>query len=67
MLNSIKKARLIAGISQGELAKELNLSQGAVSLWEQGKTKPTVGRLKQLAAVLNTTVDKLLEDEERAM
>lgn len=66
MLNAIKKARLIAGISQCELARELNLTQGAVSLWERGKTKPSASKLKQLAQILDTTVDELLT-EERAV
>ena len=67
MLNQIKKARLISGITQGELASKLGVSTGAVSQWENGKTFPDVSRLKKLAFVLNTTVEKLLEDEERAM
>lgn len=66
MLNAIKKARLIAGISQCDLARALNISQGSVSLWERGKTKPTAGKLPQLAKILDTTVDDLLT-EERAV
>lgn len=66
MLNAIKKARLIAGFSQEQLAERLGVSAGAVSQWETGKGHPNVKRLKLLAAELGTTVDKLL-DEERAM
>ena len=62
MLTAIKKARLIAGMSQGELARQMGLSQGAVSLWEQGKTSPSAPKLKRLAEVLNTTVDELLKE-----
>lgn len=66
MLNQIKKARLISGKSQADLAAELNVTQGAISLWEQGKSMPNTKRLKRLAEILNTTVDKLLGEEERA-
>ena len=62
MLNPIRKARLLAGLSQGDLAREMGLSQGAVSLWERGKTSPSAPKLKRLAVLLNTTVDELLKE-----
>lgn len=66
MLNAIKKARLIAGVTQEQLAARVGVSAGAVSQWETGQSHPNVKRLKVIAGVLGTTVDKLLE-EERAM
>ena len=67
MLTPIKKARLIAGLSQSDLAKKVGVSTGAISQWETGQSQPKAKRLKKLAEELNTTVDKLLADEERAM
>lgn len=67
MLTPIKKARLIAGMSQADLAKATGVSIGAVSQWETGRCKPNVRRLKRIAEALSTTTDKLLADEERAM
>lgn len=61
-MNPIRRARLLAGISQGDLARELGLSQGSVSLWERGKTNPSAPKLKRLAEILNTTVDELLRE-----
>lgn len=67
MLNQIKKARLIAGISQIELAAKIGVTPGAVCQWENGRTRPNVRMLKPLAEALNTTVEKLLGEEERAI
>ena len=66
MLNAIKKARLLAGYSQEQLAEKVGVSAGAVSQWETGRVHPNVKRLKLIAGVLETTVDNLLE-EERAI
>ena len=64
-MRTIREAREALGISQGELAKQMQTTQGAVSQWEKGITNGT-GKLKRLAAVLHTTVDDLLTDEEEA-
>lgn len=61
MQNNIRAARIAAGISQGELARRMGTTQGAVSQWEHGITQPSTGRLKTLAEVLAVTVDELLE------
>ena len=60
----IREAREAVGISQGELARLMNVTQGAVSQWEIGTTNPGVKRLKKLAKILKTTVDYLIEDKK---
>lgn len=40
---NISTAREKAGITQGELAKRMEVTQGAVSQWESGQTKPRSG------------------------
>ena len=67
MLTQIKKARLIAGLEQKQVAEMMGVTQVSVSAWEKGKALPKPQRLKQLASVLNTTVEKLLDDGEGAM
>ncbi len=62
-MNQIKKARILAGMTQGELAERLSVSKVAVSLWESGKHFPSVKRLSQVAKVLNIAPEKLLEDK----
>lgn len=62
MLNSFKKSRLIMGLTQGELANMLSVSTVTIHKWESGKSFPKAKRLKEVASVLNTTVEKLLEE-----
>ena len=66
-MNNIKKARLIAGMEQKKLAESMGVSQVSVSAWEHGKALPKPCRLRQLADVLNTTVEELISDRERAV
>lgn len=42
-----------AGLSQKQLADNLGVDPSAVSLWESGKTAPTVANLMKIAAILN--------------
>lgn len=57
---NISAAREKAGISQSELAKQLDVTQGAVSQWESGQTRPRSDMLVRLADALKCTVDELL-------
>lgn len=62
---NISAARERAGITQGELAKRMEVTQGAVSQWEYGQTKPRSGTLSKLADILGCTVDELLRGGEK--
>ena len=64
MLNTIKKARLLAGITQRQLADSVGVSTVTVSKWERGIMFPNVQRLKIVADSLNTTVEMLISDRE---
>lgn len=61
-MNSFKKARLIAGITQAELADRLGVSNITVHKWECGVCFPRAKRLADVAKALNTTVETLLEE-----
>lgn len=61
---AIKKLREKSGLSQIELAKLLNVTQGAVSQWETGITMPSVKVLLNMSSAFNCTVDELLRDED---
>lgn len=61
-MNGIKAARLKAKMKQEEVAQSMNVSQGAISLWERGECFPAAAKLVPLAMLLNCTVDELLED-----
>ena len=64
-MNGFRRARLIKGIKQKDLAEILGVSCVAVSQWETGKSLPSVTRLKNVADALGTTVDSLICNSER--
>ena len=59
----LKEARRICGLSQEELAEQLDVSRQAVGKWEQGQSYPEVEKLLALCGVLNTSLDALMADE----
>ena len=59
----LKDARRVCGLSQEELAEQLDVSRQAVGKWEQGQAYPEVEKLLTLCAVLNTSLDALMADE----
>lgn len=50
------------GITQAQLAEQLNYSDKSVSKWERGEGLPDVFVLTQIAAFYGVTVDDLLSD-----
>ncbi len=54
-------------LTQVELGERLGVSFQAVSKWERGETLPDIGLLPDLAAVLETTVDSILNGGEKVM
>ena len=59
----LKDARRAAGLSQEELAEQLDVSRQAVGKWEQGQAYPELEKLLALCAVLNVSADALMYDE----
>ena len=55
-ITELRKAR---NLSQGDLAKVLDVSRQAVSKWENGLSSPDTIKLIQLADVLDTEVEYL--------
>lgn len=46
----LRRARIDAGLNQGQLAEKCGVSQGQVSKWERGKAEPTVSELRAVAS-----------------
>ena len=61
---SFLSARRKAGFSQMAVAKEMGISDAAVSMWETGKTRPRAAILSKLAKLYGCSVDELLSDDE---
>ncbi|WP_122789409.1 helix-turn-helix transcriptional regulator [Intestinibacillus sp. Marseille-P6563] len=62
-MKRIKALRELRGLSQGDIAKEVNVSQSCVAKWESGGVYPRAQLLPKLAKSLGCTIDQLFEDE----
>lgn len=62
---NIKKLRELRGYTQCYMAEELNITQGAYSLIENGKSKLDIEKLEQIAAILKVAINTLLNLEEQ--
>lgn len=64
--DNIKKFRKASNLSQEELAEKINVTRQSISLWETGKTQPSIDILVKLASVLGVTTDELLTNSDNA-
>lgn len=53
-------ARKIAGLTQVDLAKAVNVSESTVINWEKGRSEPTVTQALQIAEVVNRPLDSII-------
>ena len=60
----IYQLRKSKGLSQEELADELNISRQSVSLWETNQTVPQIDYLMELSKIFNVSLDELCGNEE---
>lgn len=61
---NLKKIRTEKGITQETLANAIGVNPTAISNYEIGIREPNLEKLKNIASVLDCTVDELLEDEK---
>lgn len=59
-MNKIKQLRLDNNLLQSDLADILNVGQGTISNWENGRTEPDQESLKLIAQHFNVSLDYLL-------
>ena len=55
----IQQKRKESGLTQYELAERLNVSDRAVSKWENGNCIPDVSNIQELCKILNITINNL--------
>ena len=66
MFDNVKAGKQIAllrknkGLTQEDVARELNISPQAVSKWENGHTMPELSVLVELTELLGCTIDQIL-------
>ena len=56
-----KLARLIADLTQGQLAAQLGVARATVGEWEAGRTEPGFSKLVGLARITNQPLDWFAE------
>ncbi len=60
-MNKLKERRKIMNYSQERLAERLGITQGAISQWEQGKSKPNIDKLIEISKIFQCSVDELID------
>jgi transcriptional regulator with XRE-family HTH domain len=56
----LKELREEKGLKQSELASKFTVTAATISMWENGKTEPSIANLKLLAEMFNCTVHYLV-------
>ncbi len=64
--NSIRLARVTKGLSQQNMADELDLTVASYSNIERGVTDITVSRLIEISKLLNVSIYQLLEEDKES-
>ncbi len=60
----IRECREAKGLSQSELARQLNTNHSIIGKYERDEVKPTIDVVKKIANILETTVGYLLGEIE---
>ncbi|OHR45985.1 S24 family peptidase [Staphylococcus sp. HMSC056D08] len=58
--NSIKEIRLKNKLSKVEMAKKLDVSEGTIRMWENGKNEPRMGMVEKISSLFNVSKGYLL-------
>ena len=58
-MNRIREYRRKMGLTQVELSRTLNISQGALSGYETGRYEPDMDTMQRLATFFHTSLDEL--------
>ena len=58
--DNLKELRTEKNVGQVELAKEIGVSKGIISLWENGLREPNLFSLIKLAKYFHISIDELV-------
>lgn len=57
---ALKAARVNAGLTQEEAAKQLGISKSTLISYEKYRTTPNIEKAKQIASLYKTTVEDII-------
>jgi transcriptional regulator with XRE-family HTH domain len=60
----LRQIRENKGITQKELAEKLNVTFQTISKWENSVTEPDISTIKEIAKLLNCSIEQLFNDSE---
>lgn len=63
---NIEQLRREKGITQKDFAERLGVTQGAVSQWEKGFSRPSIDKLSQIVNILGCNIDDLFSSKAEA-
>jgi len=58
---NLKRIRTKKGITQGDIARSLEVGRGFISTIENGKTNPTLATIAKLAKAVGVSIDELIK------
>ena len=61
--DTIKQIRKSRYLNQTEFANRIGVTQGAVSQWENGLTRPNLDQLRAISAAFNVSVNEIIEGQ----
>jgi len=64
LFKNIKKIRILAGLTQKELAEKLEVSSKTISAYETGRALPPLPVLLRIAEVTNVNLESLIKKED---
>lgn len=56
-------ARQSCGLTQKQVATQLNVVESCYANWEQGRTEPNVDMLRKLGKIFNVSLEDLINDD----
>ena len=63
MITNLKEIRTKAGLTQQQLADQIDVGRTTVTMWESGANIPPTKYLVAIAEALSCTVDELLNNQ----
>ena len=61
---NLKYLRKQYGLTQEQLAEQLNVSRQAITKWESGQSLPDIENLKEISYIFSVSIDSLIGDIE---
>lgn len=60
---NLKNVRKESGLTQKQVAEQLQVVESCYANWEQGRTEPNVTMIRKLSKIFNVTIDDLFNGD----